>query len=141
MAVLSNPRHEKFAQALAEGRSATGAYENAGYKPNDGNAARLKGNEKIRKRVVELQGQSAERALVTLASLIAEADDIQNKALAKGNYSAAISALTVKAKLSGQWVERAEHKTNNVVYHVKDEPLGEEEFEEHYCKRDQQPGN
>jgi hypothetical protein len=31
MAVLANMRHEKFAQALAEGKSATEAYEVAGY--------------------------------------------------------------------------------------------------------------
>jgi hypothetical protein len=115
MAILPNPRHEKFAQALAEGKPATAAYEEAGYSPNDGNAVRLKGNEKIKSRVAELQGQGAERAVVTLQSLIAEAGDIQTKALAKGHYSAAISALTVKAKLSGHWVDRSENQTSNVA--------------------------
>jgi len=36
MATLVNQRHEKFAQALAEGQSATEGYKNAGYAPNDG---------------------------------------------------------------------------------------------------------
>jgi hypothetical protein len=31
MPILSNPRHEKFAQALAEGKPASAAYEEAGY--------------------------------------------------------------------------------------------------------------
>jgi hypothetical protein len=57
----------------------------------------MKGNERIMKRVAELQEQGAERSAVTLESLIAEAFDIQAKALAKEKFSAAVSALTVKA--------------------------------------------
>src|SRR6516164_4924171 len=132
MPILSNPRHEKFAQALAEGRPASAAYEEAGYSPNDGNAVRLKGNEKIKSRVAELQGQGAERAVVTLQSLIAEADEIQTKALAKGHYSAAISALTVKAKLSGHWVDRGENQTTNVIKTISPVPLTVEEWAAKY---------
>ncbi|WP_455872862.1 hypothetical protein [Rhizobium yanglingense] len=43
MPVLKNARHEKFAQALAKGKTATEAYAEAGFKPHDGNAARLRG--------------------------------------------------------------------------------------------------
>jgi hypothetical protein len=82
--VLSNSRHEKFAQGLAEGKTATEAYENAGYAPNDGNSARLKGNERIRARVAELQGRGAERAAVTLQGLLDEASDIQDQGPGKG---------------------------------------------------------
>jgi hypothetical protein len=134
MPILSNPRHESFAQGLAEGKPASAVYEDAGYRPNDGNAVRLKGNESIRARVVELQGQGAERAVVTLEGLISEASDIQAKAIAKGHYSAAISALTVKAKLSGHWLDRADNKTNNVVHYIRDQPLTEDEWEAEYCK-------
>jgi len=42
MPVLSNPRHEAFAQALARGLPATAAYVEAGYKANAGNACSLK---------------------------------------------------------------------------------------------------
>jgi phage terminase small subunit len=84
MPILPNPRHERFAQALAEGKPACAAYEEAGYRPNDGNAVRMKGNENIKMRVTELQGEGAERAVVTLEGLIADASDIQIKALAKG---------------------------------------------------------
>jgi hypothetical protein len=134
MPLLCNPRHEKFAQALAEGKSATEAYEVAGYTPNDGNAARMKGNDRVRERVAELQEQGAERSVVTLEALIAEAGDIQTKALAKGHYSAAVSALTVKAKLSGHWVDRGENKTSNVIYAISDRELTEEEWDEKYCR-------
>ena len=132
MPTLPNPRHEKFAQALTEGKTASSAYEQAGYSRNDGNAVRLKGNEKIKSRVSELQGQGAERAVVTLQSLIAEAGDIQAKALAKSNYSAAISALTVKAKLSGHWVDRGENKTTNVINTISSKPLTVEEWAAKY---------
>jgi hypothetical protein len=132
MAILPNPRHERFAQALAEGKPASAAYEQAGYSPNDGNAVRLKGNERIQSRVSELQEQGAERAVVTLQSLIAEADEIRLKALAKGHYSAAVSALTVKAKLSGHWVDRGENKTSNVIYTISDQPLTQEEWAAKY---------
>ena len=106
MPILSNPRHEKFAQVLAEGKPATEAYQIAGYAPNDGNCIRLKGNERVGSRVAELQAAGAERAEVTLDSLIAEASKIKNKAMARGNYSAAVSALVIKAKLSGHWLDR-----------------------------------
>jgi hypothetical protein len=47
MGTLTNPRHERFVQALFEGETADAAYAKAGYKPNDGNCIRLKGNERV----------------------------------------------------------------------------------------------
>jgi hypothetical protein len=41
MSALKNPRHERFAQALAKGMSADAAYKAVGYKPHRGNAATL----------------------------------------------------------------------------------------------------
>jgi len=49
MGPLANQRHERFAQALAQGKTATEAYVLAGYKA--GNASRMKGNERISARV------------------------------------------------------------------------------------------
>ena len=132
MAALINQRHEKFAQSLAEGKSATEAYEAAGYTPNDGNATRLKGNERIRARVAELQECGAAQAAVTRQGLI-DGTDIQTKAMADGKYSAAVAALTVKAKLAGLWIDKAENKANNVVYHIADHPLTQDEWEAKYC--------
>jgi phage terminase small subunit len=62
MGIVINLRHERFAQALAQGKTATEAYALAGYKANDGNASRLKGNERISARVQEIVGRAAERA-------------------------------------------------------------------------------
>ena len=130
-------RHERFAQALAEGQSATEAYEVAGYTPNDGNAARMKGNDRVKERIAELQGQGAKRAVVTLESLIAEACDIQAKALGEGKFSAAVSALTVKAKLAGFLTDHPQNKPN-VVYHISSLSMTKEEWIAKYC-RDEKP--
>jgi hypothetical protein len=48
------PRQESFAQALAEGSTQLEAYVAAGYRANDGHAARLAGNGRIIARVAEL---------------------------------------------------------------------------------------
>ena len=69
---LTNLRHERFAQALARGKTATEAYVLAGYKANDGNASRMKGNERISARVQEIVGRGAERAEVSLERVLRE---------------------------------------------------------------------
>lgn len=63
MAALPNARHERYAQGLAEGLSADAAYEVAGFKANRGNAARLKANENIERRVAELVAERKEKVL------------------------------------------------------------------------------
>jgi phage terminase small subunit len=64
--------HERFAQALAQGKAATEAYALTGYKANDGNASRLKGNERISARIQEIVGRAAERAEVSLERVLRE---------------------------------------------------------------------
>lgn len=69
MPALENPKHERFAQELAKGNTATEAYVLAGYAANDGNAIRLKGNDRVAARVAEIQERAATRAEVTVASI------------------------------------------------------------------------
>jgi phage terminase small subunit len=98
---LRNPRHEKFAQELAAGKTADAAYVLAGYCENRSNAARLNANPGIQKRVAEIQSVGAERAAVTAETLIAEAESARKKAMAdKGGAAAAVAAITAKAKLA-----------------------------------------
>jgi phage terminase small subunit len=59
MGILTNPRHELFAQELAKGKSATEAHTLAGYKPCRQNAARLTTNDDIRARLAEIQAAVA----------------------------------------------------------------------------------
>ena len=65
MAPLKNQRRELFAQALARGNTADDAYAEAGFSPNRGNAARLKANEDILARVLELQERAERRLFLT----------------------------------------------------------------------------
>ena len=72
MGIVINLRHERFAQALAQGKAANEAYALSGYKANDGNASRLKGNERISARVQEIVGPAAERAEISLECILRE---------------------------------------------------------------------
>ncbi|HZS57511.1 MAG TPA: terminase small subunit [Bryobacteraceae bacterium] len=108
MGVLKNPRHEKFCQELAKGKSATEAYEAAGYKGDRGHASRLAANGNILARLDELQSRSAERAIVTVESLISEAEAARKLAMEIQQPSAAVSAIREKGVLSGKRVERTE---------------------------------
>jgi phage terminase small subunit len=83
---LANLRHERFAQALARGKTATEAYLLAGYKANDGNASRMRGNERISARVQEIVGRAADRAEVSLERVLREL-----KAIAFSNISKAVT--------------------------------------------------
>ena len=65
---LANARHERFAQARAAGKSATGAYEEAGYEPDSGHASRLAGNGSVFERVTELL-KEAERLAVDASKI------------------------------------------------------------------------
>lgn len=83
MPALKNPKHERFAQELAKGKSATEAHKLAGYSFNRGNAATLKRNKQIAKRVEELLNKrneidikatqrAVERLAITKESVLAE---------------------------------------------------------------------
>ena len=128
MGVLSNQRHELFARALAEGKSAKDAYVSAGYKANEGNASTLSRKQHILNRSNEIKGFAAQRSEVTLESLIEEAAEIQRVSIKLEQMSAATAALTAKAKLAGLWIERGEHSNQNVNYVVSDKPMTEEEW-------------
>jgi phage terminase small subunit len=114
MPALDNPKHERFAQGLAKGKSASQAYVDAGYKESRPAASRLSTNVNVVARVAELQDIGSLRAEVTIASLIQEAADIQEAAKADKQYSAATAALTAKAKLAGLWVDKNENTNRNV---------------------------
>lgn len=68
---LENERHEKFAQSLAEGKSKTEAYAEAGYAPSASNAHRLSENEKVRARADELKAAIVQ-SVITRSTLSKE---------------------------------------------------------------------
>jgi hypothetical protein len=144
MSVLSNPRHEAFAQALARGKSAAAAYAEVGYRSHRHNAAALARKKHISGRVAELQTeqlaihqQSVAAAVVntqvTIEGLIADAEAARAKAMSeRGGAAAAVSAITTKAKLAGMWREKVDHHTTGqleriervIVQHNADGPAG-----------------
>ena len=115
MPVLKNPRHERFAQLLATGKTKTAAYVEAGYSHNDGNSSVLARSKGIANRVKELLEKqrsavdiAAQRAAVTVETLLAEAEQCRAMAVESGQIAAAIAAIREKGVLSGKRVERSE---------------------------------
>jgi hypothetical protein len=108
MGTLTNPRHERFAQALFEGKSADEAFVIAGYKRNRGNASRLKANENVSRRLADLQAQAAKSVKITIESICEELSEATAVAKSKGQAQAMVSASALRAKLAGLMVERVE---------------------------------
>lgn len=139
MPALQNARHERFAQELAKGKSATEAYADAGYRPNSGNAATLKADQSISTRVAELIDERAEmhRAATekaaerlsidrewVLATLVEnvnramQAVEVKDhKGTGTGEYkyegSVANAALNLIGKELGMFIDRSENVNHN----------------------------
>lgn len=109
MAVLSNPKHERFAQELAKGRSASEAYVNAGYKESRSAACRLSTNVNVMSRVEQLQSKAAEKAVVTIEDIARQLDADREFARECKSASACVAATMGKAKVLGLVVEKQEH--------------------------------
>lgn len=125
MPVLENPRHERFAQELAKGKTADEAYEAAGFGQHRGNASRLKGNESIAARVEELLGRAATRVEISKSWVLGKLVENANRALQQfpvldkdgketGEFryegSVANRALELVGKELGMFVDRKEIK-------------------------------
>ena len=103
------------------------SYKAAGFKPSRQNArALLPQRQNISVRLVELPAQvvqieaaavakAVKDHAITVDSLIVEAAALKKAAVENKQISAAVSALTVKAKLAGLWIERAEQRTPDLA--------------------------
>lgn len=111
MPALSNPKHERFAQALAKGKTQAEAYKEAGYSPSEPNASRLRSNDKVQARLAELQERAAIRTEITVASitdrLLAIATLAENVKDAP-MLQAARASLMDAAKLNGLVVDKSD---------------------------------
>lgn len=111
MPALSNPKHERFAQALAKGETAIAAYEQAGYAPDRGAASRLSANVSIEARVAELLNRAATRTEITVAGITGRLLKIADKGeKLDGAAGLAVSraALMDAAKLNGLVIDKGE---------------------------------
>lgn len=98
---MSNGRHELFAQNLVKGETIDAAYAHAGFKAHSGNAARLSGNESVRRRVEELQAEVAKVVVVTAADIAKMLIEDREFAVEMESPSAAVSASMGLAKIYG----------------------------------------
>ncbi len=113
MAALSNPKHERFAQALAKGETADAAYVLAGYRPNRGNASTLKTNQSIEGRIAELHERAAIKVELGISDIIQMLQEDRDLAKKVGSPSAAVSATMGMAKVLGIVIDRNEHTGKN----------------------------
>jgi phage terminase small subunit len=130
-----NAKQERFAQEVANGQSATAAYELAGYKPSSGNASLLARQQRISKRVGEILAQrekahtdatekAVERLALTKEWVLARLMENVERAMQRvavvgpdgsptGEYrydgSVANKALELLGKTRGMFIERHEH--------------------------------
>lgn len=99
-------RQEAFCRSLAEGLSQYDAYQKAGYRSKgrnatDAHAARLVRNGKVASRVAELKENAAKQTEKTVASLVAELDEVIVFARQCNNPSAMVAAIAQQSRLLG----------------------------------------
>lgn len=129
MPVIPNPRHEKFCQEIAKGKSAGEAYRLAGYDADEKSAEtlgpRLFRKVQIASRVAELQEGGARRAEITVQSLLAEAEEARLLAIKIGQPAAAVAATRERGVLSGKRIEKSEQGKPGDFDRMADDELEE----------------
>ena len=116
MPPLSNPRHEKFAAFIADGKTASEAYVLAGYKNNkwahSAAGQLLKRCPHIKERAIQISVDLAAAAStakqITLERLIEWHDEIRNLGKQSGQLSPAETAIKEISVLTGHRIERSE---------------------------------
>ena len=76
MPVLTNIRHELFAQAVAKGADLVVAYEQAGFKRHESSASRLRSDAKVASRIDELLKDAALNSGITIERVTQEIANI-----------------------------------------------------------------
>jgi len=110
---LKNPAHERFAQNIVKGMTLAAAYEAAGYKRSEKNAARLRKVEGVATRIAELQTAVAEKTVITVADITQRLLNIAQKGENDGQpamLSVARASLMDVAKLNGMIVEKTQRE-------------------------------
>ena len=112
MPVLSNAKYELFCRQLALGKTASEAYELAGYKPSRSNASVLRAKQNICDRLAEILQESGKTVLkqieYTRDVLLSELEEARQLALRLRQASAAVAATMGKARILGLIIDRRE---------------------------------
>jgi phage terminase small subunit len=120
---LENARHERFAQELAKGESASAAYRNAGYSAvgnsAEVSASRLFKNAKVAARIAELRTRVADKAAETTgidaAWVLQKAAELHAKALEAKQLSVAKGALDLIGKHVDVQAFREQMQLNGLI--------------------------
>lgn len=107
------PKQERFAMAVASGKTQSDAYREAyNVRPTtkmetiNQQASRLLANSNIYARVEELRKPIAQKAMITLESHIERLKELAALAVDTGQIAAAIKAEELCGKASGIYIER-----------------------------------
>jgi hypothetical protein len=138
MPELANPRREAFAQALAQGRSRSCAYGEAGYVPSRSGASRLAADPQVKARVIELKGGGAEPpsdepelpASTTVETLLRACWEIVVRAIRENEFAVASATIERAAKIAGLWVDRPVGGPATVIYGAQ--PVTAQEWAERF---------
>ena len=129
MPTLRNPKHEKFAQLVASGKTAEAAFTQSGY-PSPQNAPRLRNNELVDKRIEELQARNerkAEMAALTrdeLVKILTEIVHATRNRLLETRTADGVKAAEMLARMCG-WNEPEVRNVNHVHLQI-DSALAEQ---------------
>lgn len=124
MPALANARHEKFAQELVKGATASDACRAVGIDPR--NSTRLMKNDEILRRVGELQERAAANVVISREWVLEQLIDNAAQAKQQGDIGPSNQALQLIGKEIGMFVDRSENV--NINHDVSDEPFTEEEW-------------
>ena len=120
MALLHNPRHEKFSQLVASGVKPSEAYVSVGYKPTGAKqaASRLLTKVDVRERVSELQEaaarSTAEAVILNRQRVLHRLSELSHEAQQKGQYGAAARCEELIGREIGMFVQRDEPWDGNL---------------------------
>lgn len=120
MPPLRNTRHEKFCLLLVDGKPASHAYPEAGYKEHRHNAATLARSKHIQARVAEILAEkqakheesqriAAQELAIDKAWLMRKLSKAIDMAEAKQDASGITNAIKELGVLSGERIEKSEH--------------------------------
>lgn len=112
-----------FAQTVAQGTSLIEAHEQAGYVPDYGHASRLASNGKVEERISELQAYNCDLTQITVASLVARADELRELAIKHEQISAGVAAVKEIGILTGLRIDRREIGAPGEFDRMNDEEL------------------
>ena len=140
MSTLWNPRHERFAQEIAKGKTLEEAHRAAGFSGNRKTGSQLRQRPDISGRVTEILNgrdraeerateRAIERTAITRADVLEMLVEDRNLARARGQTAAAIRAAELLGKELGMFIRREEVGQPGDFSHLSSEELEQRIFD------------